>query len=97
MAFTEDLSAFLDTDGGFAVEATYDGGTIVEGIFDNGYAEAPVGLVGVGGTVPRFLCRTEDVADDPAGDSLVVEDVSYTIVRGEPDGDGMTWLVLEAA
>lgn len=94
MAFTENLSAFLDTAAGFAVTATYDSRFTVDGIFDAGYAEAALATVGIGGVEPRFLCRAADVDDDPADKTLVIGTTSYTIVRGEPDGTGMVNLIL---
>lgn len=93
MAFTEDLDAFLDEDE-FAVAALYDGTASILGIFDNGYGEAPLGLVGVGGTEPRFRCKAADVDADPADKTLVIDGTSWTIVRGEPDGTGLTRLIL---
>lgn len=77
--------------------ATYDGDTALAGIFDNGYAEAGVGVVGVQGTGPQFVCREADVDANPTGKALVVNGTSYTVVRGEPDGTGMTRLVLRRA
>lgn len=94
MAFTEDFASFFET-GDFGVEAIYDGATAVRGIFDNGYAEALVGQAGVQGAQPQFLCAAADVDADPTGKALVVDGTSYTVVRGEPDGTGVTRLVLE--
>ena len=34
---------------------------------------------------------------DPSGKALVVGGVSYTVVRGEPDGTGLMRLVLRRA
>jgi hypothetical protein len=42
------------------------------------------------------VCKAADVATDPAGGTLVIDSETWTIVRGEPDGTGMTRLVLEA-
>jgi hypothetical protein len=86
-----DRRGFLDE------EALYDGSATIPGNFANGNAEAPAGLVGVLGREPSFRCIEDDVDEDPAGKTLVVNGTSYTIIRGEPDGFGLTRLVLEAA
>jgi hypothetical protein len=91
--FTEDLDAFLDVDE-FATEATYDGAATILGIFDNGASETTLGLAGVVGTAPQFLCKASDVDTDPAGKELVIGETTWTIVRGEPDGTGLTRLIL---
>jgi len=76
--------------------AGYGGTKTVSGVFLNGYAEAAVGLVGVGGTEPRFVCAAADVDADPTGKSLVIDGTTWTIIRGEPDGTGLMRLVLAA-
>jgi len=95
MAFTEDLTEFLDTAYGFAVTATYNGSTSVNGIFDAEYFEPDAGFAGIQSAQPVFLCRTVDVASAAHGQTLVVASVNYKIVGVEPDGTGMTLLKLE--
>lgn len=95
MAFTEDLSEFLDPTYGFAVTATYNGVTSVNGIFDAQYFEPEAGLGGVQASQPVFLCRAADVPSAVHGQTLVVNAVTYQIVGVEPDGTGMTLLKLE--
>jgi len=96
MPFDEDPAEFLD-ETEHATRATYDGATEVLGIFTNAYAESQLGLVGVGGTEPRFVCAAADVDADPAGKSLVIGDDTWTIVRGEPFSRTWTRLVLRGA
>ena len=98
MAFTEDFSEFLDTDD-FAVSATFtpvvgDPSTIT-GIFDAEYFEIDGDSVGVAGSQPMFLCKTADVAAAKFGDALTVNAVNYKIVNIQPDGTGLTMLILE--
>jgi hypothetical protein len=94
--FTENLEAFEDTDA-LADEALYDGSTTLAGYFDDDYAEAQVGLVGVQGTRPVFDCWAARVATRDAlpGKALVVNGNAYTIVRGEPHSTGRMRLILE--
>ena len=77
--------------------AVYDNAATVRGIFLNGYAEADLGLAGVSGTAPRFVCDAASVAADPSGKLLVIGTDTWTILRAEQDGTGLVRLVLEAA
>ena len=99
MAFDEDLTAFFSTDD-FAVTATWtpDGGdpTTVTGIFDNEYIEdIGGGEVDIEATHPMFLVKTADVPNVAQGDQLFVNDLYYRIVNVQPDGTGLTVLILE--
>jgi hypothetical protein len=90
MAFTEDLSDFINDDTPGYVLATI-GGVAVGGIFDNGYAES----FDVDGTQPSLTCASADVSTAVRGTAVVVNAVSYTVADHKPDGTGMTKLVLE--
>jgi hypothetical protein len=94
MAFDEDFTQFLDTND-FAVDATFDGTAPVVGIFRNAYNESEVGFVPVTGRLPVFSTPETDVPS-PAGKTLLINAVTYTIVRSEPDGTGWTTLILQA-
>jgi hypothetical protein len=94
MAFTEDLTVFLDDDD-FAVAATYDGATSVTGIFDNDYGAVLGGNAAIAGAVPAFICRAADVAADPRGKALTVSSTAYTVRDFQADGTGMMTLILE--
>jgi len=87
--------SYVDRQSFFDQEALYDGQSIL-GNFSNETREAPFGAVGVVGRGPSFLCEASDVDPDPAGHTLVFDDTTYTVIRGEPDGTGMTRLILEA-
>lgn len=90
MDVTADLPAMLAD---FGVSATI-GGVAVTGIFDNGYAAALGGLVA--GRTPTLLLPT--AAASPAlGDPVTVGGATYTVAEIQPDGTGVTTLVLEAA
>lgn len=92
MAFTEDLDEFLDVDDGFAVTVTIDGAT-VSAIFSNQSADA----LDVAGTQPVLTVKSSDVAATARGAAVVVNAVNYTVAKIEPDGTGMSRVILEKA
>lgn len=90
---TEDLSVFFNPSD-FAVTATYNGATSVNGIFDS----PDLGVLGVGGDNPSFMCKASDVAADPTGKTLVVNGTTYTIRDIRPQDDAtIVQLQLERA
>lgn len=97
-----DLSTMLDNDE-FADAATYSAkvyasvhpsskSTTVDGIFDKDYVE----INGVESYSPVFDCATPDVSDATHGAKLTINSVVYTVRGVQPDGTGMTRLILEA-
>jgi len=94
MAFTEDFSPFFVD---FGVDVTLDGGAIVEGLFDKAYIEAMGGAIG--STQPIVVMRASDVATHAIapGFALSVDGVAYTVRDAQPDGTGLTTLLLEKA
>ncbi len=105
-----DLAAMLDTDE-FASSGTYspkayatqhpsNKSTTVNGIFDHDFVE----INGVEAYNPIFSCATEDLCDVSHGAKLTIhtgqkkstKDVTYTIRGVQPDGTGLTLLILEA-
>lgn len=95
MAFVEDLAPFFDTDE-FASDATLNG-VAVRGIFDNAYQLGDVGASGMASTAPVLTLATTDVPTDPVGKSVVVNSLSFVVVAHEPDGTGVSLLLLEKA
>ncbi len=98
MPFAENIVDFFD-DQDFAVVATYTPQVGVEkqilGIFDNEYLAVAGGMVDVSGENARFTCAFADISDVKFGDSLSIDSIDYKIVGIEPDGTGVTTLVLE--
>ena len=86
----DDIDVFVDTETGFAVDAII-GDSTVSGVFDAAYAER----LNTAGTAPVFLCRSADVAAVEQGDPVTIDGVEYEVAGIEPDGTGMTTLVLE--
>jgi hypothetical protein len=86
----EDRLSFLDPDE-FGIAATV-GTATVYGIFDD--AHEAIFDDEVGTTAPQFVCRTADVTSVVRGTSIVINSVTYKVTAVEPDGTGMTTLVL---
>lgn len=89
MAFTEDFTAFFDTDD-FAVDAQF-AGTTIGGIFDESFIE----VQGVEGLHPVFTCVLADVTGVSHGDALTIGGVTYHVHGVQRDGTGMVALILE--
>lgn len=92
MPFTEDLSPFFDT-AGFAQTVTI-GDDSVRAIFDNGYADAFDALALRG---PRLTLPTAAAPAATAGTAVVVAGTAYRVASVQPDGTGVTTLLLERA
>lgn len=90
--FTEDLTAFLPD---FSVPATLPGGSVVQVIFDAAFS-APFGQA-IESTQPVFVARTEDVGSLVQGSEVVIGSVTYQVERVEPNGTGMSRVVLYEA
>lgn len=91
--FVEDLSPFF---GDLAVDATLNGAA-VRGIFDAAYSAGEVGPMGIASTQPMLTLPTSSVPDSPVGKTAVVSGVNYLIAAHEPDGTGLSTLMLELA
>lgn len=88
---TADTAAFLAD---FGVPATI-GAVTVQVIFDNGYQTGLAGTIETTG--PTAVGATADLAASVEGTSLVINSVTYKVADNQPDGTGMTTLVLERA
>ena len=90
--FSEDISAFFQPED----TATVDGLT-VRAIFNNGYALGNVGMFGMASSQPTLTLASADVSTDPVGASVLVGAVAYLVAAHEPDGTGISRLLLEVA
>lgn len=74
---------------------------VLSGIFDAAFAAPLEGsLAGPGGvesTGPRLLVRSADVSGIAHGQAIEIGDDDYTVAGVEPDGTGLTAILLEAA
>ena len=93
MAFTENIAEFMDTDTGFAENATYDGTATVAGF----YGASPAESFDVVDAGPEFIVASGDIAADPRGRLLVLSAGTFTIREFDADLTGrLTTLKLEA-
>ena len=69
-------------------------GVQVRGIFESGFALGDVG-VGMAAAQPVFTLATASITGEAVGQSLVVGGNTYTIAAHEPDGTGVSRLLLE--
>ena len=90
MAFEEDLDVFLDE---FAVTALLPGAVTVNVIFDNQYASP----FDISASRPSCLGKSTDLDSLLFGAEIAVDGVDYVVRSVEPDGTGMTRLMLEKA
>lgn len=74
----------------FATEVTLDGLPLT-GIFDAAYID-PLGVVS---NSPVMACASADVTLAGRGSVVIVNTVSYVVRDIQPDGTGMTVLILE--
>ncbi len=97
MAFEEDLSLFLDTDGfAVAVNVTTPNGEVLQVpvIFDKPHADA-FGVME--SSEPSALGRSVDLAHVPHRSQVLFNDEAWLVVGHQPDGTGLTRLLLEPA
>lgn len=88
--FTENLTTFFAD---FGMPGTLNGGA-VRGIFDAGFSLGDVGI-GMAGIQPTYTLASASVVGDPVGQHLVVAGVTYYVAAHQPDGTGMSRLLLE--
>ena len=95
MSLPEDLSVFFST-AEFAESVTLNGQP-AQAIFDNGFALGAVGLAGMAGVQPTLTLPTASVPASPIGVAAVVNATNYLVAAHEPDGTGVSRLLLERA
>jgi hypothetical protein len=85
----DDYNEFFNTDE-MAVSALIDG-LPVDGIFDRPYIDTQE----VSGYQPSLTCRSTDIDNVLEDDPVMIDGVSYRVSGVEPDGTGITKLILE--
>lgn len=94
MAFDEDFSVFFDVDEFGDVLTPGD----INGIIDREYVELATGRGSIQGYKPTFLAPTADLLAISLEDHVTINLVSYTVkLKEDPDGTGLTKLILEEA
>ncbi len=91
--FVEDLTVFFSTSE-HATAATLNS-VAVAGIFDAPGTVGNVGEFGIASTQPIYTLASTSVPADPVGLALVCNAVTYIVAAHEPDGTGISRLVLE--
>lgn len=98
-----DLAIFFATSD-FGVSATLTPGTgsaiTLNGIFDNAHQMVDMDNASVSSVAPVFTCRTSDLdglrmGKARGGDQIVIAGVTYLVRDAQPDGTGVTALILE--
>lgn len=85
------LTSFFNTQE-FATFAAI-GSLAISGIFDRQYVE----YADIAGNHPTFLCPSEQVSNIELGDEITINQKPYTVAAIQPDGTGLTLLVLHEA
>lgn len=88
----DDLTPFFSADE-FAQAGDLAGSSVV-GIYEAPGAMGSVGI-GMAGIQPAFVLPTSSVMGDPVGSTLHVGGAAYLVVAHEPDGAGVSRLLLE--
>lgn len=88
--FAEDLSVFMNI-AEFAETATLDD-VVVHGLFDGAYTQA---FDGMAATASAFTLASADCVDVTNASTLERGDASYRVRSVQPDGTGITLLILE--
>lgn len=76
----------------FGVNATLSVGGTATGVFDNGYVDV---LQIVGSASRAFTGSAADLAAVTIGSTLTIDSVAYTVAALEPDGTGVTRVILK--
>lgn len=72
-------------------------GTETPAIFDNNYALGAAGPFGIASSGPQLTCATAQIPADPVGLAVTVGGRGYLVAEHQPDGTGMSTLILELA
>jgi hypothetical protein len=72
-------------------------GVAVQGVFGNGYAVGQVGALGIASTQPSLTLLTTQVPAEPIGQAVLVAGQAYAVDAHEPDGTGISRLLLRVA
>ena len=93
----QDLENFFDTEThGSTATVTINGtGSSINVIINKEYFAIAGESVDVDGTQPVVTCRSSDVTGIDTADTITIDSVTYNIVNIQPDGTGITVLILQ--
>lgn len=93
-----DLAGYFDTDAhGVSATITINGsGSNINVILNKEYFAIDPGLgMEVEGTQPVCTGRSSDMTNVEIGDTIQIDSITYNIINVQPDGVGVTTLILE--
>jgi hypothetical protein len=93
----QDLLNFFDADAhGKTATVTINGSSsTISVILNNEYFAIAGESVDIDGTQPVATCRTSDVTNIDTSDSITIDSIAYNITNIQPDGTGITVLILQ--
>jgi hypothetical protein len=96
--FNSHLADLLATLGQEVIWSSQGGvATPITGIYEWPYFEVEGdGTVGVVSSQPKLTCASADIPGMATGDTITVQEKTYRVVVIQPDGTGVTDLILEA-
>jgi hypothetical protein len=89
---TEDRLSFLNPEE-FGTEAVVNNAKVC-GIFSDAYAAIDEVTGEAATTAPQFLCRSADITAVGRGTTVRINSIDYKVIDIQPDGTGMTRLIL---
>jgi hypothetical protein len=93
----QDLLNFFDTDThGVTASISIDGtSSSISVILNNEYFAIAGESVDIDGTQPVVTCRSSDVTGVDTDDTITISSITYNITNIQPDGTGVTVLILQ--
>ena len=91
------MSYFFAEGSKFYFSRTFAAAKTLSAIFSNGYALGNVGMLGMATSQPSLTLASADVSTDPVGAAVLVGAAAYVVAAHEPDGTGVSRLLLEVA
>lgn len=93
----QDLENFFDTEThGTSATVTINGtDSSINVIINKEYFAIAGESVDVDGTQPVVTCRSSDVTGVDTDDTITIDNVTYNIINIQPDGTGVTVLILQ--
>lgn len=91
-----DLEKVFFSSEGFSIPVVFQNGLALYGIFDNAYqAVIAEGITPVSSVQPMLTVNTNDLTVDVHNELLTVNGSQYRVQDVQPDGTGVTVLMLE--
>ena len=94
MAFVENLDVFMnaDTPGYVLVKIL---GKTIGGLFNQGYSSGDIGFSNIEAILPELICKQSDIVEVEHGTECWIAEMRYEVAGLQPDGHGLTALLLK--